>query len=139
MAGTSLIERVHDSMELATRTWWSPFWVSGDISVALVDLRPDAGREREALTWLDSVERARWEEYRPTPRRRFILCRAALRVILCGELGCRNEELSFAACGVREALCPGSGAAGRRQLQRQPQQPARADCLSIVRGRTSGV
>ena len=113
MAGTSLIERVHDSMELAARTWWSPFWVSGDISVALVDLRPDAGREQEALTWLDSVERARWEEYRPTPRRRFILCRAALRVILCGELDCRNEELSFVAAeyGKPYALIAGQPAA----------------------------
>lgn len=31
------------------------------------------------------------------PRRRFTLCRAALRVVLCRELDCRNEHLGFEA------------------------------------------
>ena len=28
-------------------------------------------------------------------RRRFVLCRGALRAILCGDLGCENERLTF--------------------------------------------
>ena len=32
-----------------------------------------------------------------SPRHRFTLCRAALRSVLCHELGCRNENLAFEA------------------------------------------
>lgn len=45
---------------------------------------------------LDKVEQARLRRYlHPRPRREFALCRAALRAILCDELGCGNEALSF--------------------------------------------
>ena len=77
------------------RHWWSPFLVFGEITVAQVDLSADAAREELALGWLDAAERARRERYLPEPRRRFVLCRAALRQILCHELGFRNRQLSF--------------------------------------------
>ena len=53
-------------------------------------------RARGRGTWLDEGEQARWRRYRHDgPRRRFALCRAALRAILRVRLGCRNEELAF--------------------------------------------
>ena len=78
--------------------WWSPFSVSGpggEIAVAQVDLSEDAAREELALGWLDRSERARCDGYLPEPRRHFVLCRAALRAILCQKLGCGNAALSF--------------------------------------------
>ena len=63
-----------------------------------VDLGPCASREREALTWLDGAEQARRRQFaRSGPRREFTLCRAALRALLCRELDCGNEDLSFGA------------------------------------------
>ena len=63
-----------------------------------VDLGPCPSREREALTWLDGPEQARLRQFaRSGPRREFTLCRAALRALLCRELDCGNEELSFGA------------------------------------------
>ncbi len=48
--------------------------------------------------WLDSAEKLRWEGYRYAgPRRRFGLCRAALRAILAARLGCGGDEITFAA------------------------------------------
>lgn len=53
-------------------------------------------RARGRGAWLDEGEQARWRRYRHDgPRRRFALCRAALRAILRVRLGCRNEELAF--------------------------------------------
>ena len=63
-----------------------------------VDLTPHAAREAEALAWLDKEEQARWRRYQyDGPRRRFALCRAALRAVLCRQLDCRNEQLAFGA------------------------------------------
>ncbi len=63
-----------------------------------VDLTPDANREADALAWLDERELARRARIvRPRPRRRFTLCRAALRTALCRALRCSNDELSFGA------------------------------------------
>ena len=63
-----------------------------------VDLEPDAFREAEAAQWLDAAEHARLQRFRhPRRRREFILCRAALRAVLCRQIGCRNSELAFAA------------------------------------------
>ena len=76
-------------------SWWSPFFVSGEISVMKVDLSGNAAREEVAASWLNEPERSRCESFLPEPRRHFILCRAALRAILCQELGCHNGELSF--------------------------------------------
>ena len=75
--------------------WWSPFLFSGEVAVARVGLKPDTQREETALAWLDAVELERSARYVPDPRRRFILCRAALRALLCRDLGCRNGQLSF--------------------------------------------
>lgn len=77
--------------------WWHPFTTTAGIAVAQVDLRPDPVREAEAYSWLDSGERVSWGEYLPGPRRRFALCRAALRAVLCNLLHCRNEQLAFGA------------------------------------------
>lgn len=79
-----------------------------------VELVADESREREALAWLDTAERLRWDGYRyPGPRRRFGLCRAALRAILAARLGCRGDEIAFAASArgkpfalVRDRLAP---------------------------------
>ena len=75
--------------------WWSPFLVSGEVAVAKVDLSADAAREEIALGWLDSSERLRCGNYLPEPRRHFVLCRAALRAMLCQELDYGNDSLSF--------------------------------------------
>ena len=77
--------------------WWRPFATTAGISVALIDLKPHPVHEAEAYSWLDSGERASWGKYLPGPRRRFALCRAALRAVLCSLLHCRNEELAFGA------------------------------------------
>ena len=65
-------------------------------TVLHVDLTPCPDRETAAWGWLDQDERARWKRflYAP-PRRRYALCRAALRALLCGALGAVNEQLSF--------------------------------------------
>ena len=70
-----------------------------DTAVVLhVDLTPDASREADALASLDERELARRARIlRARPRRRFTLCRAALRTALCRTLGCDNGDLSFGA------------------------------------------
>ena len=78
--------------------WWRPFRTVGCATVIHVDLTPHAAREAEAWAWLDEEEQARWQRYQHDgPRRRFALCRAALRDMLCSQLGCRNEQLAFGA------------------------------------------
>ena len=79
--------------------WWSLFTARVGVEVAHVDLSPHPAHEAEAYAWLDRSERYSWEKYLPGPRRRFSLCRAALRAILCGRLGCCNEQLSFGVSG----------------------------------------
>ena len=76
--------------------WWSP-WRTAEGSLILhVDLHPDPEREERAFELLDEGERARWKRFVVEgARRRFALCRAALRVNLCDRLGCSNQELSF--------------------------------------------
>ena len=78
--------------------WWQSFRRIGDIRVFHVDLTPNADREVEAYTWLDGPERSRWERFNSLPaRRRFVLCRAALRAEIARHLSCANEELDFVA------------------------------------------
>ena len=67
----------------------------GDITVVRVCLRPDAAHESDSLAWLNDVERFRSQKYLPEPRRRFVLCRAVLRALLCNAIGCHNNRLSF--------------------------------------------
>ena len=48
------------------------------------------------MDWLDEAERSRQRRFvHPRPGREFTLCRAALRSLLCRELGCGNDDLSF--------------------------------------------
>ena len=77
-------------------SWWSAYGSDGEVATVHVDVRPDPAREGEAFAWLDREERSVWRKYLPGPRRRFSLCRAALRAMLCNRLDCRNEQLSFA-------------------------------------------
>jgi len=80
----------------AARRWWSSFRKAGPVAVMHVDLTPNASREASSLLWLNEEEQMRCRQYPlPGPRRRFALCRAALRAILCRQLGCGNERLSF--------------------------------------------
>ena len=81
-----------------TKTWWGPYRLVGDVVVLHVELAPDAAAEAEALAWLDDEERQRCRRFLyDGPRRRFALCRAALRAVLCDRLGCSNGELTFGA------------------------------------------
>ncbi len=76
--------------------WWSRWRESEGSLILHVDLRPDPEREERAVALLDEDERVRWKRFvHEGARRRFALCRAALRVNLCARLGCANEELSF--------------------------------------------
>lgn len=76
--------------------WWRPFKLVGEATVIHVDLTPDAAREAKAMGWLDESEHSRWRRFQfAGPRRRFSLCRAALRAILCRRLGCENGHLAF--------------------------------------------
>lgn len=90
---------------------WRPFLESGTARVVHIDLSPSARGEAEALGWLDNSELARRNRFvHPTPRRRFTLCRAVLREVICRELGCRNDELSFAASKFSKPFACVSGA-----------------------------
>ena len=76
--------------------WWSPWRRIGGSLILHVDLRPDPEREKRAHALLDEPERARWNRFAVSgARRRYALCRAALRINLCDRLGCSNDELSF--------------------------------------------
>lgn len=76
--------------------WWNHFREVGTTTVMHVDLSPHAEREMSALAWLDTGERSSRQCYLHLgAQRRFTMCRAALRIILCGQLACRNEQLSF--------------------------------------------
>ena len=80
----------------ATPCWWHLYRESGSVKVFHVDLMPDTAREASAMDWLDAQEQVRWDHFRhPRPQREFGLSRAALRAILCSQLGCSNEELTF--------------------------------------------
>ena len=61
-----------------------------------VDLSPHPGHEAHAWEWLNEEEKQRWRVFQYAgPRRRFALCRAALRATLCERLRCDNEKLGF--------------------------------------------
>ena len=76
--------------------WCRPFKNIGDVAVVYVDLTPNATNDEQALAWLDEEERLRWRRFHnPAPQRRFALCRAALRDVLCRYINCSNEQLAF--------------------------------------------
>lgn len=93
--------------------WWETLHASRDITVLHVDLNEDPARESTALAWLDTAEHRRRLGFTYSgPRRQFTLCRAALRAVLTGRLGCRNDQLSFgtATHGKPFALLDGAPA-----------------------------
>lgn len=76
--------------------WWRSHPSAGPITVFHVALTPHSGREAAAWSLLDTGERQRCRRFLyPAPRRQFLLCRAALRAVLCVALGCGNTELTF--------------------------------------------
>ncbi len=76
--------------------WWTPWREAAGATMYHVDLAPHAEREAYAFSLLDDEEKARWHRFPvPAPRRRFALCRAALRVNLAGRLACSSDRLSF--------------------------------------------
>lgn len=82
----------------SSQGWWQPIQSVDVVDVFHVDLTPHPSYELEALRLLDDEERGRSEGFRyPRHRRQFVLCRAAVRSILCDRLGCENEELAFRA------------------------------------------
>ena len=96
-----LVECVETMAELSAPIagcWWRPFRSIGGIVVFHVDLTPHPGHEAEAFEWLDDGERSRWQRFQSlAARRRFTLCRAALRAVLCRHIICTNESLAFVA------------------------------------------
>ena len=83
-------------MTIATAPWWRPWRETDGVTVLHVDLAPDSERERRAFLLLDEEEKSRWCRFLSVrARRQFVLCRAALRIILCGQLGCSNRQLAF--------------------------------------------
>lgn len=75
---------------------WRQFHTSDAATVFHIDLVRHASREAEAMDWLNEAERSRRRRFvHPRPSREFTLCRAALRSLLCRELGCSNDDLSF--------------------------------------------
>lgn len=83
-------------MPVVHAPWWQPYTCVGSASVLHVDLAPDREREWAALASLDEGELRRWSRFEYSgPRRQFVLTRAALRAVLCEDLGCGNDELAF--------------------------------------------
>lgn len=76
--------------------WWEPFRQIDSARVIHVDLAPHEAREAAGFAWLDAAERSRSDRFQHAPARgHFVLCRAALRALLCEHLCCGNEQLSF--------------------------------------------
>lgn len=76
--------------------WWGAYEKIGALSIIGIDLTPDTVRESQALSWLCSEERVRWNGFQFSgPRRQFALTRAALRAVLCDRLECDNRQLTF--------------------------------------------
>lgn len=76
--------------------WWRLFRTVAEATVIHVDLAPNAGHEARALEWLSAEERVRSGRFlHAGPRRRFTLCRAALRAVLCHRLACDSQQLAI--------------------------------------------
>ena len=73
-----------------------PFKNIEGVEVIHVDLSPNAAGETEALRWLSDAEHTRRSKFlHMEAMRRYTLCRAALRAILCVKVQCSNGELAF--------------------------------------------
>ena len=80
----------------ATGPWWRLFREIDGVTIVHVDLRPNAAYEAAADIWLDDTELTRRQRFLySSPSRRYTLCRAALRAVLCRYLECGNEELAI--------------------------------------------
>ncbi len=78
--------------------WWREYGSIDDVVIYKVDVSEDDSREALAIRMLDGGESERSQRFVfPGPRRRFALCRAALRSILCLRVGCSNDDLKFGA------------------------------------------
>lgn len=78
--------------------WWRPFTQLDGIHVVHVDLAPHEVNERSARAWLNAEEQRRARRIQHAgARRRYVLCRASLRSLLCGAVGCGNKHLAFEA------------------------------------------
>lgn len=76
--------------------WWRRFASVDRVSVVHVDLSKRVNCVEKAFLWLDDSERERSQRFISMDvRRRFVLCRAALRENLCSIQGCSNNDLSF--------------------------------------------
>ncbi|MCY3608244.1 MAG: 4'-phosphopantetheinyl transferase superfamily protein [Acidimicrobiaceae bacterium] len=94
--------------------WWRPLAAFDGVAVLHVDLAPDALNEQRAWAWLDPAERQRADQFRHGgAKRQYVLCRSALRSLLCDALSCRNEQLAFRASkhGKPSAFVGGSKSA----------------------------
>lgn len=77
-------------------SWAHEYVKLGDVTVVYVDLSANLKNELHAHDLLDTNERERTNRFDSLPaRRRFILCRAALRVYLSEMMGILNSDLSF--------------------------------------------
>ena len=78
--------------------WWREYRSIDDVVIYKVDVSEDDSREALAIRMLDDEELERSQRFVfPGPRRRFALCRAALRSVLCLRIGCSNDDLKFGA------------------------------------------
>ena len=76
--------------------WAYEYAKVGDVTVVYVDLSASLANESHAHDLLDTNERERARRFDSFPaRRRFILCRAALRLYLSEIRGIPNSDLSF--------------------------------------------
>lgn len=83
-------------MTVDGEAWWRPFRIVDGIRIVHVDLAPDEERESGALAWLSAEEMERRARFLvDRARRDYTLCRAAVRTMLCDQLGCANDRLSF--------------------------------------------
>ena len=95
-----------------TDVWWRPFRRIDEIEVFYVDLAPNDRFEAAAFGLLNADERARWRKFMfPGPKRRFALCRGALRRHISDLVGCTNDQLTF---GENEHGKPYALVSGRR-------------------------
>lgn len=105
--GQSVLPMVtdHNSRQLTPGvSWYVPIIVAEGVQVVHVDLRANPARESLAMKLLDDGERQRCVRYLPGPRRHFVLCRAALRSILCSYLDCSNSRLTFPVTEFQKPL-----------------------------------
>ena len=80
----------------ASHRWWSHFRQVGDATIVHLELTPHEKHEALALLWLNEEERERWRKFEHAgARRRFVLCRAAVRSILCECLRVSNRRLKL--------------------------------------------